>query len=240
MYVRVQPSRLRTWISSVLMRNVENVEINYDHHEGVVLPRCLFHCKSLTTLKLRLPCTLRVPADNWFSNLKILYLAGAEILNECVSNTPMFDFPVLERLDLENCKWWKVNFVEIKAPALSKFNVAHNWRFPKGDKCRMKISGAKLLKFDLYGHFVENFDLSASSVFSAVVHCPIYVSDLPVVQKDGISARLLLKGCFNLKHLKLAGNVVEVSFLNHITPSQYIYYIVSHHRTVLSTRENIC
>ncbi|XP_073291038.1 F-box/LRR-repeat protein At4g14103-like [Primulina huaijiensis] len=205
---KYSPSRLRAWISTALMRNVENLEINYDH-EGVVLPRCLFNCKSLTILKLRLPCTLRVPAGNWFSNLKILYLARVEILNACVSNTPMFDFPVLERFDLDNCKWLEVNFVEIKAPALSKFNVTNHSGLPKGENCRIKISGAKLLKFHLYGHFVENFDLSASSVFSVIVNCRFLAIDLPFVQKDGLSARLLLKRCFSLKHLKLAGSVVE-------------------------------
>ncbi|XP_075492396.1 F-box/LRR-repeat protein At3g26922-like [Primulina tabacum] len=206
---KYSPSRLRTWISTALMRNVEHVEINYDH-EGVVLPRCLFNCKSLTILKLRLPCTLRVPAGNWFSNLKILYLARVEILNVCVSNTPMFDFPVLESLDLDNCKWLEVKSVEIKAPALSKFNVTNYLGLPKGGNCRIKISGAKLLKFHLYGHFVESFDLSASSVFSVIVNCPFLAFDLPFVQKDGLSARLLLKRCFSLKHLKLAGCVVEL------------------------------
>ncbi|XP_073128558.1 F-box/LRR-repeat protein At4g14103-like isoform X1 [Henckelia pumila] len=205
---KYSPSRLLTWLTAVLMRNAEHVEINYDR-EGVVLPRCLFHCTSLMILKLQLPCTLRLPPDNWFSNIKILHLARVQFINERVSNTPTFDFPVMERLQLDNCKWFKVNMVEIKAPALTKFNVSHHSGLPKGERCRIKMSGAKHLRFDVYGHFVENFDLSASSVFSLVVNCPLHANDFQVVQKDGLSARLLLNRCFGLKHLKLAGNVVE-------------------------------
>ncbi|XP_073128559.1 F-box/LRR-repeat protein At4g14103-like isoform X2 [Henckelia pumila] len=157
---KYSPSRLLTWLTAVLMRNAEHVEINYDR-EGVVLPRCLFHCTSLMILKLQLPCTLRLPPDNWFSNIKILHLARVQFINERVSNTPTFDFPVMERLQLDNCKWFKVNMVEIKAPALTKFNVSHHSGLPKGERCRIKMSGAKHLR------------------------------------------------CFGLKHLKLAGNVVE-------------------------------
>ncbi|KZV39295.1 hypothetical protein F511_29543 [Dorcoceras hygrometricum] len=214
---KYSPCRLRTWISTALMRNVENMEISYDH-EGVILPRCLFNCRSLTILKLQIPCTLGVPVEKWFSNLKILLLDRVEIQNECASNTLMFDFPALERLVLDNCRWFKVNCLEIKAPELSKLNVRHYSGIRKGDECLIKISGAKLLKFDLYGHFVENFDLSTSSVFSAVVNCPMHSNNFQLVQKDGLSARLLLKGCFSLKQLMLAGNVVEGIFISQLGP----------------------
>ncbi|XP_073128068.1 F-box/FBD/LRR-repeat protein At3g14710-like [Henckelia pumila] len=206
---KYSPTQIITWISAVVMRNVEDLQIDYDH-KGVILPRCLFNCTSLSRLKLGLPCTFRVPVENWSSNvLKILHLDKVEILNDsCVSDTLVLDFPVLETIELCNCKWLKVKFVEIKAPALTKFNVVHH-SLPKGVKCQIRIFGAKLLKFDLYGHFVESIDLSMSSVFSAVVDCRSTADDFVVIRKDGLFARSLLKECFGISRLRLSGDVVE-------------------------------
>ncbi|XP_073024677.1 F-box/LRR-repeat protein At4g14103-like isoform X4 [Primulina eburnea] len=116
--------RMISWISAALMRNVEDLEIVYND-DDVVLPGRLFNCTSLTTMKLKWPCFFRVSAQNLFSSLKSLYLDRTKFLGECVPSTSklVFDFPALETLELQNCKWLKVNLVEINAPALSMFKA---------------------------------------------------------------------------------------------------------------------
>ncbi|XP_073021812.1 F-box/FBD/LRR-repeat protein At3g14710-like [Primulina eburnea] len=203
--------RIILWISGALMRNVEDMHIVYND-EGVVLPRCLFDCKSLTSLKLQLPCIFRVSAHNLFFSLKILYLTKTKILNDHVPSTDrlIFDFPVLETLELQNCEWLKVNFVEINSPALTMLRVIHYTSLPEADKYRIKISGAKIAQFEYNGYFLEYFDLGTSSVFSAAVDFHCFPKDIQVVRKNGLQARSLLKGLFSgLNHLKLSGEVVE-------------------------------
>ncbi|XP_073128439.1 F-box/FBD/LRR-repeat protein At2g26030-like isoform X2 [Henckelia pumila] len=200
--------RMITWISAALIRNVEDLEILYNY-EGVVVPRCLFDCTSLTSLKLQLPCTFR-PIQNWSSNLKVLHLVKVEILNEHAPNTIQltFNFPVLDTFKLDKCKWLKVNFVEIHAPSLTKFYVEKHSE-PEVDSFQIKISEAKLVKFEFYGNFLEKFDLSASLVFCVSIDFRGYAHDLQGIRKIGLNARLLLKECSSLNHFKLSGDIVE-------------------------------
>ncbi|XP_073125279.1 FBD-associated F-box protein At5g22730-like isoform X2 [Henckelia pumila] len=200
--------RMVTWISAALMRDVEDLEIVYNF-EGVVLPRCLFDCNSLTNLKLQLPCTFR-PLPKWLSKVKDLYLAKVEILNEHAPSTSrlMFDFPFLEKLEIRECKWLKVNFVEINAPSLTKLVVYSN--VFEIENFQMRISGAKLVKFAVYGISLGIFDLSASSVSCVSVDFMSYACDLQGIRRNGQHARLLLKGCLGLNHLQLLTDIMEV------------------------------
>lgn len=209
--------RMITWISAALMRNVEELEIRYNY-EGVVVPRCLFDCTRLTSLKLQMPCTFR-PIQNWFSNLKVLYLAQVEILNEHAPNTNqlVFNFPVLETFKLEKCRWLKVTFVEIHAPSLTNFHVQKNSDVPEVDSFQLRISRAKLGKFKFIGSCLEKFDLSASSVFCASIDFRGYLHDLQGIRKNGLNGYLLLKKCSGLNHLQLSGAMVEVSLPNPVT-----------------------
>ncbi|XP_073021803.1 F-box/LRR-repeat protein At4g14103-like isoform X5 [Primulina eburnea] len=123
-HLEYKAHRMISWISAALMRNVADLEIVY-HDDDVVLPARLFSCTSLTTMKLKWPCFFRVSYQNLFSSLKSLYLDRTKFLGECVPGTRklVFDFPVLETLELQNCEWLKVNLVEINAPALSMFKA---------------------------------------------------------------------------------------------------------------------
>ncbi|XP_073124356.1 F-box/LRR-repeat protein At4g14096-like isoform X2 [Henckelia pumila] len=140
-------SRIMTWISAALMRNVEDLGIVYDYG-GVVVPRCLFDCIPLTKLKLQLPCVFR-PVQNWFSNLKVLHLGKVEIQNDhATSNSHfIFNFPVLETLELRDCKWLKVRFLEVKAPALAELKVIHYSDLPEA--IAQSNQGTPLLKFNM-------------------------------------------------------------------------------------------
>ncbi|XP_075520738.1 uncharacterized protein LOC142554016 isoform X3 [Primulina tabacum] len=166
----------------------------------------------------------RVSAQNLFSSLKSLYLDRTKFLGECVPSTSklvfdfpaecvpstsklVFDFPALETLELENCKWLKVNLVEINAPALSMFNCYSD--LLEVDKCQIKFSKAKLVKCEFVGQFVEDFDFSATSVFSATIDFRSYYNDINLIRKMGLQAGLLFKGFCGLNHLKMSGKVVD-------------------------------
>ncbi|XP_073024675.1 F-box/LRR-repeat protein At4g14103-like isoform X2 [Primulina eburnea] len=203
--------RMISWISAALMRNVEDLEIVYND-DDVVLPGRLFNCTSLTTMKLKWPCFFRVSAQNLFSSLKSLYLDRTKFLGECVPSTSklVFDFPALETLELQNCKWLKVNLVEINAPALSMFKAVCCSDLLEVDKCQIKFSKAKLVKCEFVGRFIEDFDFSATSVFSATIDFrSYYKDDIHLIRKIGLQAGLLLKGFCGLNRLKMSGKVVE-------------------------------
>ncbi|XP_073287037.1 F-box/FBD/LRR-repeat protein At3g14710-like isoform X4 [Primulina huaijiensis] len=202
-HLQYKAHRMISWISAALMRNVADLELVYQD-DDVVLPSRLFNCTSLTTMKLQWPCFFRVSAQNLFPSLKSLYLDRTKFLGECVPSTSklVFDFPVLETLELQNCKWLKVNLVEINAPVLSVFKVICYSDLREVDKCQIKFCKAKLVKCEFFGHFVEDFDFSATSVFSATI-------DIHLIRKIGLQAGLLLKGFCGLNHLKISGEVVE-------------------------------
>lgn len=203
--------RMISWISAALMRNVEDLDIVYND-VNFVLPGRLFNCTSLTTMTLQWPCIFRFSAQNLFSSLKNLYLSGTKLLGMCVPSTSklVFDFPALEKLVLHDCKWLKVNFVEINAPALIMFKVLCYSYVPEVDKCQIKFSKAKLVNCEFVGQFVEDFDFSASSVFSATIDFRRFYGDrIHFIRKTGLQARLLFKGFSGLNHLKISGQVVE-------------------------------
>ncbi|XP_073021806.1 F-box/LRR-repeat protein At4g14103-like isoform X7 [Primulina eburnea] len=210
-HLEYKAHRMISWISAALMRNVADLEIVY-HDDDVVLPARLFSCTSLTTMKLKWPCFFRVSYQNLFSSLKSLYLDRTKFLGECVPGTRklVFDFPVLETLELQNCEWLKVNLVEINAPALSMFKVICYSYLLEVDKCQIKFSKAKLVKCEFVGRFVEDFDFSATSVFSATIDFRSYYNDdIHLIRKIGLQAGLLFKGFCGLNHLKISGKVVE-------------------------------
>ncbi|XP_073021793.1 F-box/LRR-repeat protein At3g59190-like isoform X2 [Primulina eburnea] len=210
-HLEYKAHRMISWISAALMRNVADLEIVY-HDDDVVLPGRLFSCTSLTTMKLKWPCFFRVSAQNLFSSLKSLYLERTKFLGECVPSTSklVFDFPALETLELQNCEWLRVNLVEINAPALSMFKVICYSDLLEVDKCQIKFSKAKLVKCEFVGLFVEDFDFSATSVFSATIDFRRYYNDdIHLIRKIGLQAGLLFKGFCGLNHLKISGKVVE-------------------------------
>ncbi|XP_073024678.1 putative FBD-associated F-box protein At5g22720 isoform X5 [Primulina eburnea] len=134
------------------------------------------------------------------------------IYGECVPSTSklVFDFPALETLELQNCKWLKVNLVEINAPALSMFKAVCCSDLLEVDKCQIKFSKAKLVKCEFVGRFIEDFDFSATSVFSATIDFrSYYKDDIHLIRKIGLQAGLLLKGFCGLNRLKMSGKVVE-------------------------------
>ncbi|XP_073024705.1 F-box/FBD/LRR-repeat protein At2g26030-like isoform X3 [Primulina eburnea] len=119
----------------------------------------------------------------------------------------VYTFEVLETLELRDCKWLKVDFVEINAPSLTEFNVSSN--VSEIENCQMKISAAKLVKCAVSGLSLGIFDLSASSVSCASVGFMSYACDLQGIRKNGLHARLLLKGCSGLNHLQLLTDIME-------------------------------
>ncbi|XP_073121518.1 F-box/FBD/LRR-repeat protein At2g26030-like [Henckelia pumila] len=210
--------RMITWISAALMRNVQELDIIYNH-EGVVVPRCLFDCTRLTTLKLQLPCVFR-PVQDWSSNLKVLNLAQVEIVNEHAPCTRrlVFRFLVLETFGLDRCKWVNVDFVEIHAPSLTKLYVEKH-SDPQPDSFRIKICRAKLERFDFRGSFLERFDLSSSSLLCASIDFLGFALDLEATRKNGLNARLLLKECSGLTHILLSGSMLQAIILSKQGPS---------------------
>lgn len=104
-------SRVSAWISAVIKRRVQKLDIKYRKEEFVV-PRCVFGSDSLRKLNLVASCIIKVSAS-CFSRLEIVDLSGVTFLNTCFPNTEeiTLTFPVLKVLTLCSTKLLNVKVV---------------------------------------------------------------------------------------------------------------------------------
>ncbi|KAG5539605.1 hypothetical protein RHGRI_019968 [Rhododendron griersonianum] len=116
-------SRVNAWISAVIKRQVQKLDINY-RKEEFVLPRCVFGSDSLRELNLVAECIIKVPAS-CFSRLEILDLSRVTFLNTCFPNTEeiTLTFPVLKVLTVYSTKLVNVKVVNLNVPALRSCNL---------------------------------------------------------------------------------------------------------------------
>ncbi|KAL3843744.1 hypothetical protein ACJIZ3_001147 [Penstemon smallii] len=206
---KYEATRLTTWMSAVLRRNVECFEV-ICLQSDIVLPRSLLSCPSLRKLKLNLPCTFRVPSKNCFPNLKILYLEGVEILNENSNTASLeFTFPVLDTFHLVRCKWLNVKIVKIYAPAMTTFICETPSTVKVKNYYHIKIFGASLTNFGSFGTLLENFLIPGAPIACATLVNSCGEGDLRILEKSGVQARMLLKEFRSLEELKLSGYVVK-------------------------------
>ncbi|KAL3828081.1 hypothetical protein ACJIZ3_016883 [Penstemon smallii] len=208
--MKYEPIHLTTWISTVLRHKIQNLEITARRCRGIVFPRSFSDCNSLTELKLMLDCTLKIPVDNCFPNLKNLYLGGGvKLLNDqCPPNNGnlRLSFPLLEVLVLKSCRWLNAKVVEINAPSLTRFEDESSY-YDVNNSCSIMICGTKLTRFESSGGLINNYVVSGSSVSYAVLNNNPHVTLSNLL---GPRAQMILKGFLNLKHLILSSCVLKV------------------------------
>ena len=200
---------LEKWISNVFMRRVQHLRIT----ARVIKPDspwCFSGWGLLTELRLEMSCTLKIPADDCFPNLKKFRLcsgARGDLKIETTkcpgSDGVLLVFPVLIVFQLSHCEWLDVNSVEIQAPELVCFSKSCSRKIQSYE---IKICAPKLALFELRGRGpVNNYVVNAPAVTY------VALSNRLGVGTSALQAHKILTKFSNLKCLRIHGEALLVS-----------------------------
>ncbi|OVA09207.1 F-box domain [Macleaya cordata] len=201
-------SRVKELISTVIRRNVEELNLCVYSEVYSLFPPCFFTCESLTTLDLNMIVELDLPNSISFPRLKILKLTHITFVDESSTQQFFSNCPVLEELILSECRWVDMNVVSISAPALKCLCITGPSSYGLND-CGIEIYAPSVLSL-LYEDCVAKDYVLRS--FSSLVDAEIdFLSIWETRREIGCRATKLLGGLSNVKLLILSGNAFEIS-----------------------------
>ncbi|KAK2631664.1 hypothetical protein EUGRSUZ_L02613 [Eucalyptus grandis] len=142
-------SSLDRWLQFAIEHGIEEVSVSlhYRRHKVYVLPRILFCCTTLVSLRVSQCCFSVFGTVNWCS-LKTLRIEHAE-LNDDGMVRVLSGSPVLEFLELKSCLGVKHIVIESKS---CKELVIDSHEFGDDEGLTLKISAPHLLKLRLLGN----------------------------------------------------------------------------------------
>ncbi|XP_010057527.2 F-box/LRR-repeat protein At5g02910 isoform X2 [Eucalyptus grandis] len=142
-------SSLDKWLQFAIEHGIEEVSVSlhYWRHKVYVLPRILFRCTTLVSLRVSQCCFSVFGTVNWCS-LKTLRIEHAE-LNDDGMVRVLSGSPVLEFLELKSCLGVKHIVIESKS---CKELVIDSHEFGDDEGLTLKISAPHLLKLRLLGN----------------------------------------------------------------------------------------
>lgn len=116
---------LSSWISSLLSRNVQVLDVWVDNYiyrlRGVeVFPSAIFACKTLVVLKLGGDVSLRLPKSICLPNVKVLHLKDFRLLGDNTGWALTSSCPLLDDFRIDDIKFCDVGLVDISSPFLTK------------------------------------------------------------------------------------------------------------------------
>ncbi|KAL4628450.1 hypothetical protein ACB092_05G239100 [Castanea dentata] len=160
-------------------------------------------------LELAMPCILKLPPTICFTNLKTLNFSYVTFTKEHSTEKLFSGLPVLEKLELENCKWVNLKVVNISAPKLLSIRIVEDWENQNDENgCQVMISGVSLNYFRYCGEFYNEYHVHNSpSLVEASVLASWYNE-----RKRQIAHRMymLLTGFSGVKELTLVFCAVEL------------------------------
>ncbi|KAL4628452.1 hypothetical protein ACB092_05G239200 [Castanea dentata] len=157
-------SHVSAWISAAVRHNVQQLYIGlYNLRKPFSLPHSLFTCMTLTEFQLEMPCILKLPPTICFTNLKTLSFSDVTFTKEHSTEKLFSGLPVLEELELENCKWVNLKVVSISAPKLLSIRIDED-RENQNDEngCKVMISGVSLKYFHYLGELYNEYHVHNS------------------------------------------------------------------------------
>uniref|UniRef100_A0A5B7B567 F-box domain-containing protein n=2 Tax=Davidia involucrata TaxID=16924 RepID=A0A5B7B567_DAVIN len=206
--VHVNASRVNSWISAAIRHKVQELVLQLPLRELFVLPCCLFTCKSLAVLELRMDCDLRIPTNICFSSLKSLMLRPVTFLDDNSAQQLFSSCPVLELLALEDCEWKNIKSITISIPTLKDLTFYTGLNDEDLHDCEIKIYAANLISLNWCSNETVDFHLYD---LSSLVDASIKLWNLRASQQEvARRAVKLLNSIHNTKSLKISGDIFEV------------------------------
>ncbi|GMY36938.1 F-box/LRR-repeat protein At3g58900-like [Fagus crenata] len=228
--VQCDTSRINAWIISVVKHKVQVLHMYLrKFQEPLALPPCLFTCRSLEVLKLKMFHHLKLPSSISFSSLKILSLWKV-IFSDNRSTQQLFSgCPILEKLSIIDCIWKNVKAVCISSPKLQELFISDRYLFEEKygenddkddlnadaddqkdfDGCKVVIFGTSLESFSFNGELINDYCLYNSS---SIVKASLEVFEREELDNHQDAHRVfkLLRGLASVENLKLSSGIVEV------------------------------
>ncbi|KAK6134612.1 hypothetical protein DH2020_031671 [Rehmannia glutinosa] len=201
--------QLETWITTAIERNVRNLDLRLT----LMLPRCLFTCKTLVDLGLY-NCVVDIPLTSVVSLpnlapvslpcLKKLHLYFVEYeVDETLSHL-LYGCPVLEELIIDGEQ--TLGCCNISSPTLKRltFNISFGYEFYESGG-RLKINTPAVRYLQVKDCSCEHVSLSP---MTALVEADISIINITSLEEENyFYTRCLLKffdSLCNVKYLKLS------------------------------------
>ncbi|KAK9268851.1 hypothetical protein L1049_000615 [Liquidambar formosana] len=191
-------SHVYAWIFIALSRKVRELDLRISIRDSRVLPRHLFTCGTLVSLKLSANFVLNVPASVGLPKLKTLHLESIEFTNDNKMHLLFASCPVLEELLIVECVFYSIRIFNISALALKRLTMDSGFLVKYKYKIVTDAPRLEYLKFIDYvaeDHLVKNLD--------SLIEAYVRVSGQPTDVFD------LILGISNVKVLHLFGDSME-------------------------------
>ncbi|KAJ0100940.1 hypothetical protein Patl1_05019 [Pistacia atlantica] len=206
----ISSSRINSWVSLALSREVQELQLDISSETPFVWPNSLFAAESLRILKLRIYSIFNVPSFVHFSNLKTLHLRELAFPGDESTNQFFTGCPVLQELVLLNCAWKHTKRVTISIPTLREFKFLEDSYYSDYDlvlDCVVMIYAENLVSLDVKGYLTVEVSLCN---LASLVNARINVLDCGM-EKDNSTQRAfkLINGIRNVKSLALSGVTIE-------------------------------
>ncbi|KAB5533804.1 hypothetical protein DKX38_016890 [Salix brachista] len=202
-------SRIGTWISAAVNRNVKDVYLVLsDIESSFVFPRCLFNCETLTEFELDMLFILKLPSSISLPCLKILNLRQVTFIDD-QSTQQLFSLPNLVELEIYECNWKNLVWVTICAPKLQRLAIdeSHESTPANSGGCHVRIFRTHLADFSFCGTLSNEFCLDESSVVETFI---TLISDSDRPRETACRSYKLLEGISSVETLYLTIDVVDV------------------------------
>ncbi|XP_019051760.1 PREDICTED: putative FBD-associated F-box protein At5g56440 [Nelumbo nucifera] len=213
----IDPCRFNAWINAAIQHQVQNLSLSIPVKQPINLPRCLFTCRSLISLRLEVNYQLKPSLRFCFPSLKKLHLSFITFSNDYSTKQLFSSCPILEELQIIGCNWKKLKVFNISAPALKTLSISdfhYNCnRGNPGENVVFKLYAPRVVTLDIYfwARVYSLGDLPSLAAFS--IHSDRYseVSN----RKFGLVLLDLLNvvSKTKAKRLKISGSVIEVRLL---------------------------
>ncbi|XP_071926079.1 F-box/LRR-repeat protein At4g14103-like [Coffea arabica] len=196
---------VRSWLSSVLSRNVQVIDVRVKFYGGEfwgpeVFPSEILTCETLVVLKLDGNVSLKVPKLLCLPNLRVLHLDTLTLLGDSTGSTLKWNCPLLDDLRIDLVIFCDVGLVDINLPSLTKLV----WASQK-DKVVLNTPKLECLEYRFYESI-----LSSNCKFKFLTK-----ADLRCEYPDALPEHLAHELCqlfgqlCNVKHLDLRGCSLE-------------------------------
>ncbi|KAL5725680.1 hypothetical protein ACHQM5_008798 [Ranunculus cassubicifolius] len=170
----IDEAHLTAWISTILNRKVQDIELHVSAECPIIFPSALFTCHSLTDIDLTaMLSTFELPCSVCFPNLKLWRLKFIQFSCGGGIQEVTFNFPVLEEFILIDCVWLKIKDVIIFAPKLERIVIDNEEEDDDGiyTNCEVKIYAESLLTLDVISGLTYGLSLcNVSSLASACIN----------------------------------------------------------------------
>ncbi|KAM7528253.1 hypothetical protein LguiB_031663 [Lonicera macranthoides] len=208
----IDTSRLNAWITLLIRRRIQELDISISTYKRLKLPLDLFTCESLVVLKLQPYLRLDVPSSIFFPSLKTLHISLG-LPNNDLTERLFSSCPVLENLSIDG----RINnfnplLFNISSPVLKSLEIDLFTYVFEFFASKIVVNAPALQYLTIRDNVLCRYVLSN---LSSLVEVNVSVGDCCMEEQGGTiqhanRARLLVKEISSVKALSLGTNTMAV------------------------------